>query len=421
MTTAANEEQVPWRLQCAVYGIGLFSTSMFYMAAVVVPLWVVLMESSPLLVGMVLGARHVLPLFLSIHGGSLMDRLGGRRVLIFFALLGIVIPLLYPALPWIWAVLALQMVAGLSDSMGWLGAQTLIGQHMRGSTIYTGRLSFSVRFGHFVAPPAIGAVWDAFGPSWAFTGLSVWGLGMLCCALMLPAQPTVDRVDSGDATARRPRVTLRELLPRPADYFDAFRLLAMPTIALVVMVSMLHHVGASMQSSFFVVYLGSIGYSGTEIGLLLSAYSVAAALGALIASRMVRAIKPYWLMMGAVLAGVLSLAITPLLGGMVLLMMAAGLRGVSNGVSQPLLISTVLRAAGPGIQGRAVGMRGTANRVASIAVPVVMGGLAELVGIEASFYLVGLIVCVLMGALVMHVIRSPELSASNRIAAADQG
>ena len=37
MTTAANEERVPWRLQCAVYGIGLFSTSMFYMAAVVVP------------------------------------------------------------------------------------------------------------------------------------------------------------------------------------------------------------------------------------------------------------------------------------------------------------------------------------------------------------------------------------------------
>lgn len=416
MTTAANQERVPWRLQCAVYGVGLFSTSMFYMAAVVVPLWVLLLESSPLLVGMVLGARHVLPLFLSIHGGSLMDRLGGRRVLIFFAVLGIVIPLLYPALPWLGAVLALQMIAGLSDSMGWLGAQTLIGQHMRGSTLYTGRLSFSVRFGHFVAPPAIGAVWDAFGPLWAFMGLSVWGFGMLCCALMLPAQP---KADSAPAAPPRPRVTLRDLLPRRGDYFDAFRLLAMPTIALVVMVSMLHHVGSSMQSTFFVVYLGGIGFSGTEIGLLLSAYSVAAALGALIAGRTARWVRPYWLMMGAVLAGVLSLAITPLLGGMVLLMLAAALRGVSNGVSQPMLISTVLRAAGPDIQGRAVGMRGTANRVASIAAPVVMGGLAELAGIEASFYIVGFIVTVLMGLLVLHVVRSPELSASNRIAAAE--
>ncbi len=415
MTTAASEERVPWRLQCAVYGIGLFSTSMFYMAAVVVPLWVAMLESSPLLVGMVLGARHLLPLFLSIHGGSLMDRLGGRRVMLFFAVLGIAIPLFYPALPWLWAVLALQMIAGLSDSMGWLGAQTLIGQHMRGSTVYTGRLSFSVRFGHFVAPPAIGAVWDSFGPLWAFTGLSVWGFGMLCCALMLPAQP---KPDTAPATPGRPRVTLRDLLPRPGDYFDAFRLLAMPTIALVVMMSMLHHVGSSMQSTFFVVYLGGIGFSGTEIGLLLSAYSMVAALGALFAGRMARLMKPYWLMMGAVLAGVLSVAITPLLGSLFLLMIAAALRGASNGVSQPMLISTVLRAAGPAIQGRAVGMRGTANRVASIIAPVVMGGLAELTSIETSFYIIGAIATVLMGLLVLHVIRSPELSASNRIAAA---
>lgn len=179
-------EPVPWLLQGAVYGIGMFSTSMFLMSSVVVPLWVATLESSPLLVGLVLGSRHVLPFFLSIHGGALMDRLGGRRVLMFFACVGIAIPLLFPVLPWIWAVLVLQMFAGLSDAMGWLGAQILIGQHMRGSPTYTGRLSFSVRFGHFVAPPAIGMVWDAFGSTWAFVGLSAWGLGMLLCAWSLP-------------------------------------------------------------------------------------------------------------------------------------------------------------------------------------------------------------------------------------------
>ena len=108
---------------------------MFYLASVVVPLWVATIESSPLLIGIVLGSRHFLPLFLSIHGGALMDRLGGRRVMIFFGIIGIITPLLFPAMPWIWAVLVLQMIAGLSDSMGWLGAQTLIGHHMRGSTV----------------------------------------------------------------------------------------------------------------------------------------------------------------------------------------------------------------------------------------------------------------------------------------------
>lgn len=373
------------------------------MAAVVVPLWVITLKPSPFLIGMVLGSRHFLPLFLSIHGGALMDRLGGRRIMVFFGIIGIVIPLLYPAMPWIWAVLILQMFAGLVDSMGWLGAQTLIGQHMRGSTLYTGRLSFTCRFGHLLAPPGIGWVWDVFGPTWAFIGLSVWGLGMLVCALMLPPAPRQESVRVGD------------LLPRFADYRDAFRLLSIPAIALVVMVSMLSHVGSSIQSSFYVVYLGGKGFTGIEIGSLLSVASVAAAIGALIANRAAQRIKPYWLMMAAILGGVLAIAITPLLGMLYMLMVAAAFRGGANGITQPMVISTVLRAAGPGIQGKAAGIRGTANRLASIVAPVVMGGLAEFVGIESSFFIVGIIVTMLMAALVVHVTRSPALSESNRI------
>ena len=412
-TEAIQPDTVPLRLQIAVYGIGLFSTSMFQMAAVVVPLWVASLESSPFLVGLVLGSRHFLPLFLSIHGGSLMDRLGGRRVMIFFAVVGIVLPLFFPIMPWIWAVLVLQMIAGLSDSMGWLGAQTLIGQHMRGSTLYTGRLSFSVRFGQLSAPPAIGWVWDSFGPVWAFVGLAAWGLGMLVCSLMLPAGVIIQ----GKTSPARPLRTMRvrELLPRMADYRDAFRLLTIPVIALVVMASMLSHVGGSVQSSFYVVYLGDTGFTGTEIGLLLSATSIAAAFGALAANWMAQRFKPYWLMMATILIGVLTVAVTPLFATFLLLFIVASLRGCAIGISQPMVISTILRAAGPEMQGNAAGMRGTANRVSSIVSPMCMGALAEFAGIEASFYIVGAIATLLMGALAVHVMRSPVLSASNRI------
>jgi len=393
---------------------------MFYMAAVVVPLWVASLESSPFLVGMVLGSRHFLPLFLSIHGGALMDRLGGRRVMVFFAIIGMIIPLLFPVMPWIWAVLVLQMIAGLADSMGWLGAQTLIGQHMRGSTLYTGRLSFTCRFGHLLAPPVIGWVWDVLGSTSAFVGLSLWGLGILVYGLMLPAAAK-EAASGGDATpmTRTATVRARDLLPRLADYVDAFRLLSLPAIALVVMASMLSHVGSSVQSSFYVVYLGGKGFTGTEIGLLLSAASVAAAFGALATDWLARRIKPYWLIMGTILSGVLAVAITPLLGVLSLLVLAAAVRGAANGMSQPMVISSVLRAVGPSMQGKAAGIRGTMNRVASIAAPVVMGGLAEFVGIETSFFVVGAIATVLMGALVVHVIRSPDLTASNLIRTGD--
>ena len=55
------------------------------------------------------------------------------------------------------------------------------------------------------------------------------------------------------------------------------------------------------------------------------------------------------------------------------------------------------------------------NRVASVAAPTFMGGIAELIGIENSFYVIGLVVTVLMGFLVIHVFRSEELTATNEI------
>jgi MFS family permease len=67
------------------------------------------------------------------------------------------------------------------------------------------------------------------------------------------------------------------------------------------------------------------------------------------------------------------------------------------GVSQPLLISLMARSAGRA-QGKGVGLRTTANRLAILVTPVIMGAIAEVAGIEASFYLTGgFLILVLLG------------------------
>ena len=405
-----KRDDVPWRIQFATYSIGLFATTMFYMSAVVVPLWLVSLETSPFLIGVVLGARHFLPLFFSIHGGALIDRIGARRVLMFFGALGIVVPLLYPMFPYVWAVMLFQMVAGLGDSMGWLGAQVLIGKHMRGRALYTGRLSAAVRIGHLFAPPLIGWIWDAFGPWAAFSGLAVWGFGFVASAAMLPANHEADGTTAHDASAAA-RLTWRDLMPRMSEYAASFRLLAVPAIAVALMAGMLSHVGGSMHSTFYVVWLDGIGMSGTTIGILFAFSSLAAAAGAFLAGPASRTRKPYVVMFGCILTSVLALSATPLLGtAIVALAAGAALRGFTNGVNQPLVISTVLRSVGPEIQGKAVGIRGTANRVSSIGSPMIMGALAEVAGLEASFYLIGIAVIVLTGLLARHVARRPDLA-----------
>ncbi len=123
---------IPVRVQAGVYGAAMFSNTTPNMSWMAVPLFVASLDLSPFMIGLALGCRHVGPLLLAIHGGALMDRLGTRRVMLFFAVLGAIVPLLYPVFPVVWALILFQLFSGLADSLGWVGAQTLVGQVMRG-------------------------------------------------------------------------------------------------------------------------------------------------------------------------------------------------------------------------------------------------------------------------------------------------
>ena len=92
-------------MQSAVYGIGLFTTSIFHIGSIIIPLYVYTMNPSPLLFGLVFSAAHVLPLLFSIHAGALMDRLGARRVMFGCTIISGILPLLYPMATWIWALI----------------------------------------------------------------------------------------------------------------------------------------------------------------------------------------------------------------------------------------------------------------------------------------------------------------------------
>ena len=98
-SASTNPRDVPWRTQIAIYGVGLFTTSVFHVAAVVIPLYAYTMNPSPFVFGLVFGAAHLLPLLFSIHAGALMDRLGARRVLLFCTVAAVLLPLVYPLAP----------------------------------------------------------------------------------------------------------------------------------------------------------------------------------------------------------------------------------------------------------------------------------------------------------------------------------
>lgn len=397
------EVKIPLRMRIAVYGVATFSFSMLIMVNVVMPLWVVTLGASPLMVGIVLGSRHFLTLLFSIHGGALMDRLGIRRVMLGFAFIAVVAPLLIPLAPWIAALIVLQMIGGFSDSIGWMGAQTVTGKLLKGDPDFIGRMSFFIRLGAFGGPLLVGWAWDVLGPWGAFGAMSLWSACGFACTVMLP-------VAAESAAARQGiRVRLYDLLPRWSDYVAALRLSGIAAVALVLMATVLRLGGTGIQGSFYVVYLGEIGLSGAEIGLLLAVSGLCAGASSLLVGRIAKIFSPNWLMLFAVGVTIALISITPLLGSILLLTIVSGLRGAFLGIAQPLEISLLGRTLAGESQGKGVGLRTTANRLANLLIPVVMGAVAELAGIGNSFYIVGGGILFLLGLVVVFVARTPAL------------
>lgn len=401
MTQPASEP-ISLRLQVAVYLCGICSNGTSSLVWVVTPLWVVELGASPFMIGIALGSYTFLPLLLSIHGGALMDKLGARRIILFFGAIVVILPWFYPMSPWIPAVIVLQMLLGLSVSMGWIGTQTLIGQRMRGDAVYSGRLAFWTRSVGLAGPPLIGLAWDQLGPWGAFVFMSFWASGTLVGVFLLPKL-------AAEETAAAARTTrLGDLMPKLGDYVETFRLMAIPAIALVVIMSVMRQSAHGIQSSFYVVYLEGINFSATEIGILMSSFLALSALGALTAARLVRMFSPTWLLVAAITVSVVMITITPFLGTFFALFVAISVRGGVLGIVQPLMLTMVFKATDSAVQGKAIALRATANRLAMTFIPVIMGGVIEVVGLDNAFLVIGGILMVLMAIIALIIRRSPN-------------
>ena len=376
-----------------LYVAGLFSMGYADFYIFLMPLYCLSLGMSAGQVGVIVGARSALAVFLSIHVGVLMDRFGTRRVTLFFVWIGISLAPVFPLVPWFWPLLLLQIVNGGALSFAWSGSQTLIAQLAEGDAGYIGRFSFFARIGTAAAPLAAGLAWD-FGGVWiAYMLGAAWGVILTAALLRAPEAEIPPR--AGQAP---PRFRLRDALPRPSDYIACFALMAIPAVAATIAIMLLRNAANSVQISLYVVYLNHIGLAGTVIGTLFAAIEIASGFGSLAAGWAMRRGDPQKTMLSGTVASILFICATPFLGGVFVLLLLAQLgRGWLQGVVQPMMFSVQAKAVGPYRQGSVVGLRQTSNRLSSILIPPITGAIADWWGMTESFVVLGialLFVCV---------------------------
>ena len=398
----------------ALYVAGPFSMGYADFYTFLMPLYALSLGFDAAEVGILVGARSIVALLLSIHIGVLMDRFGTRKVTLFFVWTSMVLAPLFPLVPWFWGLLLLQLMNGAVVSFAWSGAQTLIAQLAKGEARDLGRFTFFARLGSTTAPILGGAVWD-FGGAWLSYLVGVaWG-GVLTAALLRAPEAEFFAAPREEGAARA-RFRARDVWPRRSDYANSLMLLAIPAIAVSLAIMAMRNSTYSIQTSVYVVYLKQVGLVGTTIGLLFSSAEIASGFGALFAGRAMGLGNAQRTMLSGTALSILLIALTPLLGGILaLLLLFQMVRGWLEGVIQPLVLSVQARAAGRHQQGAVVGLRQTGQRFTSIIVPPIMGWIADRCGVGESFFFLGgfmLLLCIPLALIIRRVGRRQSLNES---------
>src|SRR5882762_5534340 len=84
-----------------------------------IPLYGLSLGMSAGAIGMLVGGRSLLAVFLAIHVGVLMDRFGTRRVTLFFVWTAIALAPVFPLVTWFWPLLLLQIINGGALQFAW--------------------------------------------------------------------------------------------------------------------------------------------------------------------------------------------------------------------------------------------------------------------------------------------------------------
>src|SRR5207237_9502875 len=92
----ASERPATLKNPAAIYATGLLGMGYTDLYIFLIPLYGLSLGMSAGEVGVLVGGRHLLALFLSIHVGVLMDRFGTRRVTLFFVWTAIALVLVFP-------------------------------------------------------------------------------------------------------------------------------------------------------------------------------------------------------------------------------------------------------------------------------------------------------------------------------------
>jgi MFS family permease len=316
--------------------------------------------------GLAITAFSVVSALTQAPMGVLVDRIGGRVVLIAGMLLGGAAFASLSVLDSYAWLIAAAVLAGIANCVyhpaDYSILNAAVSEHRMGRafSVHT----FAGFAGNAIAPPLLlgAAAWAGVGASFIAAGACAWAVAAL--VFLVPA-PVGARPMAAPA-AGSGRGSLREVLS--------------PTVlSLAVFFTLLGLSGSAMSTFAIVALIAGHGFSSASATAALTAYLTASAVGVLAGGPVADRTSRHGLVaaagfgISAVLA--LAIAVAPL--PVPVLVVAMGLTGFLFGIVQPARDMLVRKAAPPGAAGRVFGIVSTGFNIGGIIGPALFGFLMD--------------------------------------------
>jgi len=364
--------------------IVLFAFISQSMMAPLVPLLGLKLGAGPVAIGGLVGIGSLLPLLVAVRIGRSVDRVGPRKLAFRGSLLLAAGPVAVALAPSLGTLAVAQILAGLGQTLLAVASQTLaatIGTGTRRERSF-GLYTSAVSIGQLIGPITAGFLAERIGFPFAFAASGV--AGALAFAFCRGVVPTV--------AATKVTVPSDWWASTKADLVAARRLLNGWGMRVTVVVSLTLLFGATAFATFLPVHLALLGYTPTVVGFLLGARAFTAVLVRPFLPSILRLLRNRSFALAAMTGCIaFALSLTGFATDLAWLALLTVLVGIGTGIAPPLTMIVVVEHVPLEDQGFALGIRLTANRLAHIAAPIIVGALAEWFGLTGALLVGGLI------------------------------
>ncbi|MEK7216249.1 MAG: MFS transporter, partial [Chloroflexota bacterium] len=188
-TSAASEyvQLNRWHMFLA-YATGTFGFGFSTLVSFMVPLRALELGAEPHVIGLIIGAGGLIPIFLSIPAGEWADRFGARRVFIVGTALSALATLGYALTDNYWLMLVIELLVGFPRTMPWVASQAYIsnvGTPEQRTTI-VGRFSSATHLVQLFGPLLAGVIATVVGYKSAFWFVFLVAVTYTVMGILLP-------------------------------------------------------------------------------------------------------------------------------------------------------------------------------------------------------------------------------------------